>query len=158
MFKTVKKLTPLPEALSELEPLLASLQKTMNDLLKPSYLYIGRYGHLKGNSFHFHLIPVYAWGVEDFMKDKRYQTLKQFCYRHDGIFSTREFDAGDIQLYIWREFCESKTPPTIVGPSVKEAIELLRMVLSDRSLKMMDQSVAHLLKGKSSPPIDLSPS
>ena len=29
--------------------------------------------------------------------------------------------------------------------------------LSDRSLKMIDQSVAHLLKGKSSPSIDLSP-
>jgi len=28
--------------------------------------------------------------------------------------------------------------------------------LSDRSLKMIDQSVAHLLKGKSSAPIDLS--
>ncbi|MFZ4115486.1 MAG: hypothetical protein ACOYK6_02040 [Chthoniobacterales bacterium] len=29
--------------------------------------------------------------------------------------------------------------------------------LSNRSLKMIDQSVAHLLKGKSSPSIDLSP-
>lgn len=29
--------------------------------------------------------------------------------------------------------------------------------LSDRSLKMIDQSVARLLKGKSSTPIDLSP-
>ncbi|MBX9743155.1 MAG: hypothetical protein K2W99_06435 [Chthoniobacterales bacterium] len=29
--------------------------------------------------------------------------------------------------------------------------------LSERSLKMIDQSVTHLLKGKSSTPIDLSP-
>lgn len=122
-----------PEALAEMGPLLASLQKAATDLLKPSYLYIGRYGHMKGCSFHFHIIPVYDWVVESFMKDKRYQTLKQFRYRTDTHFADRQFDAADLQLYIWREFCESKTPPAIVGPSVEEVMKRLKSHFSSKN-------------------------
>ena len=113
-------------ALAEMGSHLARVQKLMMEVLKPTYLYIGRYGHMKGPSFHFHFIPIYDWVVEGFLKDERYRSLKQFQYRSDGAFTERQFDASELQLYVWREFCESPTPPQIQGPSVLEAIELLK--------------------------------
>lgn len=114
------------EALAEMGGHLASVQKLMMEVLKPTYLYIGRYGHMKGHSFHFHFIPIYDWVVESFLKDEHYRSLKQFQYRTDGIFAERQFDASELQLYVWREFCESSTPPQIKGPSVSEAMKLLK--------------------------------
>ena len=114
-------------ALEEMGGHLAGLQKLIMTVLEPTYLYIGRYGHMKGPSFHFHFIPIYDWVVESFFKDKRYRNLKQFQSRTDGVFSERQFDASELQLYVWREFCESPTPPEIKGPSVLEAIEKLKM-------------------------------
>ncbi len=125
-----KKTTHLWEldvaALAEMGGHLAHVQKLMMEVLKPTYLYIGRYGHLKGPSFHFHFIPIYDWVVESFLKDECYRSLKQFQYRTDGVFAGRQFDASELQLYVWREFCESPTPPQIKGPSVSEAMEKLR--------------------------------
>ncbi len=77
-------------ALAEMGGHLARVQKLMMEVLKPTYLYIGRYGHMKGPSFHFHFIPI----------------------------------------YVWREFCESPTPPQIKGLSVLEAMELLKNACS----------------------------
>ncbi|MBX9578505.1 MAG: hypothetical protein K2W97_08550 [Chthoniobacterales bacterium] len=114
------------EALAEMGGHLARVQKLMMEVLKPIYLYIGRYGHMKGPSFHFHFIPIYDWVVESFLKDERYRSLKQFQSRADGVFADRQFDASELQLYVWREFCESPTSPKIKGPSVLEAIELLK--------------------------------
>lgn len=114
------------EAVAEMGGHLASVQKLIMELLKPTYLYIGRYGHMKGCPFHFHFIPVYDWVVEGFLKDGRYRTLQQFQYRTDGMFAERQFDASELQLYIWREFCENPTPPSIQGPSVERAVELLK--------------------------------
>lgn len=113
-------------ALAEMGEHLARVQKLMMEVLKPTYLYIGRYGHMKGPSFHFHFIPIYDWVVEGFLKDDRYRSLKQFQYCTDGIFADRQFDASELQLYVWREFCESPTPPQIKGPSVSEAMEKLK--------------------------------
>lgn len=115
-----------PMALAEMGGHLARVQKLMMEVLKPTYLYIGRYGHMKGPSFHFHFIPIYDWVVEGFLKDERYRDLKQFQYRSDGAFAERQFDASELQLYVWREFCESPTPPQIKGPSVLEAMEKLK--------------------------------
>lgn len=119
-----------PKALEEMGILLARIQKLMMDALKPTHLYIGRYGHLKGPSFHFHFIPIYDWVVESFMKEERYRVLKQFQYRTDGIFVDRQFDASELQLYIWREFCENPTPPKIRGPSIEEMMSLLKSEVS----------------------------
>jgi len=114
------------EALAEMGGLLSKIQKLMMDVLKPQYLYIGRYGHLKGPSFHFHFIPIYDWVVKGFLADERYRSLKQFHYRTDGVFADRQFDASELQLYVWREFCENPKPPKIHGPSIEEAMSLLK--------------------------------
>lgn len=50
-----------PEALAQLGTLLANAQKALTTILRPEYLYIGRYGHSAGYSLHFHLIPICAW-------------------------------------------------------------------------------------------------
>jgi diadenosine tetraphosphate (Ap4A) HIT family hydrolase len=113
------------EALGEMGGHLAHVQKLMMEALKPTYLYIGRYGHMKGCSFHFHFIPIYDWVIEGFLKDERYRVLNEFQYRSDGVFAERQFDASELQLYVWREFCESSTPPQVQGLSVSEAMELL---------------------------------
>ena len=113
-------------ALAETGSHLASVQKLMMEVLKPTYLYIGRYGHMKGPSFHFHFIPIYDWVVKSFLNDERYRSLKEFQYRTDDVFAERQFDAAEIQLYVWREFCESPTPPQIKGPSVSEAMKKLK--------------------------------
>lgn len=113
-------------ALEEMGGLLSKVQKLMMDVLKPQYLYIGRYGHLKGPSFHFHFIPIYDWVVKSFLEDERYHALKQFQCRTDGVFADRQFDASELQLYVWREFCESPTPPKIHGPSIEAAMEKLK--------------------------------
>lgn len=114
------------KALGEMGEHLAKIQKLMMRILKPTYLYIGRYGHVKGPSFHFHFIPVYNWVIEQFMNDERYRALKQFQYRNDGVFAERHFDASELQLYVWREFCENLTPSPIQGPSIIEAMQLLK--------------------------------
>lgn len=116
-------------ALEEMGGLLSKIQKCMMSVLKPQYLYIGRYGHLKGPSFHFHFIPIYDWVVKNFLRDERYRSLKQFQYRTDGMFTDRQFDASELQLYVWREFCENPTPPKIDGPSIEGAMSLLRNAL-----------------------------
>lgn len=113
-------------ALEEMGPLLARFQKLMIDVLKPTYLYIGRYGHLKGPSFHFHFIPIYDWVIKSFLNDDRYRVLKQFQYRTDGMFAERQFDASELQLYVWREFCENPNPPKIEGFSIEEAMAELK--------------------------------
>ncbi len=115
-----------PMALEEMGSNLARIQKLVMKVLKPRFLHMGRYGHMKGPSFHFHFIPIYDWVVEGFLKDERYRSLKQFQHCTDGVFADRKFDASELQLYVWREFCESPHPPKIHGPSVEEAMALLK--------------------------------
>jgi diadenosine tetraphosphate (Ap4A) HIT family hydrolase len=100
-----------PAALAELGPLLARTQEALTDLFHPDHIYIGRYGHTEGHSIHFHVIPIYSW-----VKD---------------ALPTSNPDGGELTLYVWREFCESKNPPKIHGPSVSEAIGLLRECFSN---------------------------
>jgi hypothetical protein len=35
-------------------------------------------------------------------------------------------DGAELTLFVWHEFCERAEPPPVKGPSVSEAIELLR--------------------------------
>ncbi len=117
-------LADLPaDALAELGLLQAKAQQVMQTVLKPRHLYIGRYGHDPGYPIHFHFIPVYAWVEALFWKDDRYRTLQQFAYKENAHSRT---DGAELTLYIWREFCENPTPPTVEGPSVARVIAQLR--------------------------------
>jgi diadenosine tetraphosphate (Ap4A) HIT family hydrolase len=117
-----------PAALAELGPLLARTQEALTDLFHPDHIYIGRYGHTEGHSIHFHVIPIYSWVKDAFATDPRYRILQSF-YNPD--VPTSNPDGGELTLYVWREFCESKNPPKIHGPSVSEAIGLLRECFSN---------------------------
>ncbi len=112
-----------PAALAELGSLLASAQQALVDLFGPEHIYMGRYGHTEGHSIHFHVIPIYSWVKEAFAADARYRVLRSFYT--PGV-PTSDPDGGELTLYVWREFCESKTPPPIQGPSVAETIILLK--------------------------------
>jgi diadenosine tetraphosphate (Ap4A) HIT family hydrolase len=118
-----------PAALAELGPLLASVQQAISNLLKPDHLYVGRYGHTAGHSIHFHVIPICSWVKETFANDSRYRVLRSFYT--PGVY-TSDPDGAELTLYVWREFCESKTPPRIQSPSVPEAISLLREKLATK--------------------------
>ena len=110
------------DALSSLGPLLAKTQDVMRSLLLPGRVYIGRYGHTSGNTFHFHLIPIYDWVEELFWQDARYRALEKLA-ESSGASAT---DGAELTLFVWREFCERSAPPTIKGPSVLQTIEMLK--------------------------------
>ena len=112
-----------PAALAELGPLLATVQRALTELLSPEHLYVSRYGHMAGFSLHFHVIPIYGWVKKAFRADPRYRVLASF---YTPGMSGSEFDGSELTLYIWREFCESTTPPPVSGPSIAEVIQLLR--------------------------------
>ena len=105
-------------ALAELGPLLASTQKALSDLFHPEHIYVSRYGHTEGHSIHFHVIPIYSWVKKAFAKDDRYRILRSFYI--PGV-PTSDPDGGELTLYVWREFCESKSPPAIQGPAGAES-------------------------------------
>lgn len=116
-----------PEAQAELGRHLAKLQQVLTELLAPSHFYIGRYGHMKGHSIHFHVIPICDWVVQAFLRDERYRVLHQFYDPDfDASGSNAPFDGAEMTLYVWREFCESKKPPEIAGPSIAEVVRLVR--------------------------------
>jgi len=123
--------TIAPDALVEMGPILAKVTRAVEDHLHPDHLYVGRYGHTIGHNLHFHIIPVYNWVAEAFRNDSRYRTLQQLYT--PGVYCSGKdtgFDGAEMTLFIWRELAESLTPPQIKGPSVTEAIELLRKALA----------------------------
>ncbi|MCE0521437.1 MAG: HIT family protein [Methylacidiphilales bacterium] len=124
-------------ALAELGLLLSSAQKALADLLHPEHIYVGRYGHQKGHSIHFHVIPIYSWVKEAFTADSRYGVLKSF---YTPGASNSDYDGAELTLYVWREFCESKNPPQGYGPSVSETIGLLKERLSIVSTSVAQNS------------------
>ncbi|MFK0166513.1 HIT family protein [Rhizobium sp. NPDC090279] len=113
------------DALREIGPLLASAQAALKRELCARRVYIGRYGHVAGLAFHFHIIPIYDWVEALFWQDVRYRVLGQFA---EGEGET-ETDGAELTLFVWREFCERVQPPPIEGPAVPEVIELLRKSL-----------------------------
>jgi diadenosine tetraphosphate (Ap4A) HIT family hydrolase len=116
-----------PDALAELGVLLARLQQVLSELLAPPHFYVGRYGHMRGHSIHFHVIPIYDWVAEAFSRDERYRILHQFYEKDfDASGTDAAFDGAEMTLFVWREFCESKNPPKIPGPTVEEIVRLVR--------------------------------
>ena len=118
------------EALQQLGILLASAQRALTEILMPQHLYIGRYGHSAGLALHFHVIPICAWVKQSFFADPRYRVLQTLAHPADA--NREETDGAELTLYVWREFCESATPPAIQGPSIREVVERLRTRLSAR--------------------------
>jgi len=114
-------------AQSELGVLLAQTQQALSELFQPEHIYIGRYGHTKGHSIHFHVIPIYAWVKDAFLADDQYRVLRSFYT--PGV-STSDPDGSELTLYVWRELCESKNPPPIHGPTVESVISLLKEKLA----------------------------
>lgn len=116
-------LAELPaDALSILGPLLAAAQSAIVRLFRPTRVYVGRYGHSPGHPFHFHLIPVYPFVEDLFWNDRRYRVLQAFSEPvQEGAT-----DGAELTFFIWREFCERREPPEIVGPTVDQACEMLR--------------------------------
>jgi diadenosine tetraphosphate (Ap4A) HIT family hydrolase len=128
--KPTRELSQMPaKALAELGGLLAKAQQALTEILQPEHLYIGRYGHTSGLSFHFHVIPICTWVKQSFFDDPRYRVLQNFGERS----GTCETDGAELTLYVWREFCESLNPPAILGPTVGEVIDNLKrkMITSD---------------------------
>ena len=119
-----------PEALAELETLLARVQKDLAQILAPRHLYIRRYGHMVGYSLHFHIIPVCEWVRQSFFGDPRYRVLGELSRHSAG--ATDETDGAELTLYVWREFCENPVPPKVCGPPVKEVVARLRGCLSEQ--------------------------
>jgi diadenosine tetraphosphate (Ap4A) HIT family hydrolase len=122
------ELSLLPErALAGLGTLLASAQRALTAILDPEHLYIGRYGHTAGHALHFHIIPVCRWVKESFFRDPRYRVLQGLS----GRSTADETDGAELTLYVWREFCESRDPPAICGPSVDEVVGRLKILMAD---------------------------
>ncbi|OJY68214.1 MULTISPECIES: hydrolase [unclassified Rhizobium] len=116
-------LSDLPEgALHELGPLLALTQTALRRELGAQRVYIGRYGHIRGLAFHFHIIPIYDWVEDLFWQDARYRALRQFAEREGET----ETDGAELTFFVWREFCERQHPPPIKGPTVSSVVEVLR--------------------------------
>ena len=115
-----------PEALSELGLLLAKAEGALREIFGAVRVYSGRYGHSPGHTPHFHVIPIYPWVEDLFWKDERYRILDSLA---EGPGETAT-DGAQMTLFVWREFCERKNPPPIEGPSVEEAIALLRAAMT----------------------------
>ena len=115
-------------ALRQLGLLLASAQSALTEILMPQHLYIGRYGHSAGLALHFHVIPICTWVKRGFLADPRYRVLQTLSNPADA--DREETDGAELTLYVWREFCESATPPAIQGLSIREVVERLRTRLS----------------------------
>ena len=127
--RSANDLFDLPDgAQREIGPLLALSQAILKQELGASRVYIGRYGHISGVAFHFHIIPIYDWVEKLFWQDARYRILQQFA---EGEWET-ETDGAELTLFVWREFCERRQPPPIEGPSVPETVEFLRKAMHSR--------------------------
>lgn len=109
-------------ALRELGSLLALAQDALKQQLNARRVYIGQFGHTPGLTVHFHIIPIYDWVEELFWQDNRYRVLQDFAEEGEE----RGTDGAELTFFVWREFCERTEPPAIKGPSIFEAVTLLR--------------------------------
>lgn len=113
----------LPDAaLASLGPVLANAEQTLQRILQPVRVYVGRFGHRAGYPVHFHLIPIYQWVEKQFWEDSRYRVLEIFGESHYGMAT----DGAELTFFVWREFCERPEPPSIEGPSITQVISMLR--------------------------------
>ncbi len=109
-------------ALAEFGSVLARATTAIRECLHAERVYVARYGHTPGFNLHLHLIPCYPWMEEFLCRQELCRAWKQL-YAHD---SKDWPDGPEMTLLIMQEYCELRhTPP--VGPSVQEAITLLRI-------------------------------
>ncbi len=126
-----KELTELPrEALVSLGPLLAASQQALMKMLRPKRVYFGRFGHTRGYSFHFHIIPIFDWLERQYLNSAEYRSPN----RTGEERPLEEPDGADLTRFVSRAFCESQTPPPIEGPSVAHVIAELRAELQNEAL------------------------
>ncbi len=118
-----------PEGLRELGGVMAVVQQAVREVLAPEQIHLARYGHTGGHSFHFHVIPICAWLKRAFLADARYRVLDSF--NTPGV-ERSPIDGAELTLYVWRELCESPTPPPVEGSSVEETIRKLRQGLAGK--------------------------
>lgn len=118
-----------PEGLRELGVLMALAQQALRELFAPEQIYLGRYGHMAGHSIHFHVIPIHACVKRAFLADARYRVLDSF--NTPGV-ERSDVDGAEMTLFVWRELCESKTPPPAEGPEIPEAVRQLRTWMTGR--------------------------
>jgi hypothetical protein len=65
---------------------------------------------------------------ERFLADVRYDAVRRLGPRSDP----NETDGAEMTLYVWREFCESKNPPEVAGPSIDDVVHHLRVLLGQQ--------------------------
>ncbi len=121
------------EAKQELGVVLANSEESVKKLFKPDRVYISRYGHTPDCLMHFHVIPVYSWVEDLFLRDERYRVLERFNYGDDN-----SSDGAVLTLYIWREFCENPSPPVVPDISVDQAVKMLKSHFERSSLAGID--------------------
>jgi diadenosine tetraphosphate (Ap4A) HIT family hydrolase len=128
----VRSFSGLSRAASiELGPLLAKISSTIEELLRPRFLYVTRFGHAPGHNLHFHIIPVYDWVVDAMRADQRYEMLRALRDPENYISrEAEEFDGPETVLFIGREFAERREPLQIKGPPMAVVLDLLRKSLS----------------------------
>ena len=97
----------------EIGTLLARATEILRADLGAERVYVGRYGHEPGHTVHFHVMPVYPWIVSAFHADPRYSVEP-------------DPDGANLTHFIWREYCESPSPPACNGLSVDQAVQLIR--------------------------------
>ena len=100
------------EAAAELGTLIVRATKYVEEELQPKRIFCSRYGYDAGHSVHFHVIPIYSWLEEEFIKDPEYSKL--FC------------DGSSLTLFLWREYIEAENKRPIFGPGVEEVIDRLK--------------------------------
>lgn len=116
-----------PDAAAEMGLLLSEMTRALEEVMKPTRIYTGRYGHQPGHTVHFHVIPVYDWTVSAYWRDSRYRSLQQFYGPGEVTNDRDDFDGADMTLFIWRTFAEKGiTPPKIEGADVKDIVKQLR--------------------------------
>ena len=110
-----------PAGLSEVGHLLAWATAILQDCLGGERVYVLRYGHDSGHSVHFHVVPIYPWLLA------AYRTSTAYFDSEPGP------DGADLTRFLWREYCESKSPPPCPGYSVAEAMNIIRQEFNKKA-------------------------
>ena len=115
------------EALREMGIVLGAVVQAVEICLRPSHVYVCRFGHAVGHSFHFHVIPVYPWvqTVYDHFERGPESVIKYPTWS----------DGPSLTLFVSEEFTHGRSPCTIVGETVETAIASLRALLSGSAVK-----------------------
>jgi diadenosine tetraphosphate (Ap4A) HIT family hydrolase len=110
------------DALSEMGAVLSIATGALQTHMEPQHIYICRFGHDKGHTIHFHVIPIYQWVIEAYRRVSREGgTHAQYPDFTDG---------SSLTLFVTEEFARGRAPCEIVEPSIGAVIQVLREVLN----------------------------